>query len=338
MIRISPLLSLSATLLLCLIASSAQAQVTRTFVSGTGTANSSCSYTAPCRFFTQAIAALPAGGGEVDVLDPGSYGQVTITNSVSLIGRGWTTITATGSTAGINITGSGTVNINGVQLDGGGSGLIGISQTGSGTLNIQNSLIRNFANAAISIAPNASLKLFISDTLVADSLTGIGFSGTNDLRIDAELDHVRSEGNTQSGLLYSAAGFGSITISNSVFSKNASPSSHGCGINNSPSISSLDGAIMTIVDTTIANNWNGTCADAAGGQIMIRNSTITGAINAGVEATGTGALTTISHSMFIGNERGVSASSGAIIYSWGDNMFYANAGDGTTTPTTNPYK
>src|SRR5580692_6214945 len=110
--------AVSAVLFACLLASSAQAQVTRTFVSGTGTANSSCSYTSPCRFFTQAVAALPAEGGEIDVLDPGSYGQLTITNSVSIIGRGWTTITATPSTAAITVTGGGNVNISGVQLDG----------------------------------------------------------------------------------------------------------------------------------------------------------------------------------------------------------------------------
>src|SRR5580658_10882072 len=112
--------ALSVTLFVCLAASAVQAQVTRTFVSGTGTANSSCSYTAPCRFFTQAVAALPSQGGEIDVLDPGSYGQITITNSVSIVGRGWTTITATPSTAAITITSTaGSVSISGVQLEGG---------------------------------------------------------------------------------------------------------------------------------------------------------------------------------------------------------------------------
>jgi hypothetical protein len=144
---------LAAALLACFVASPAHAQVTRTFVSGTGTANSSCSYTAPCRFFTQAVAAMPAGGGEIDVLDPGSYGQITIDRPLSIIGRGWTTITATSTTAAITITATeASVSISGVQLDGGGTGKTGISYTGNGTLHILDSTIRHFAGDGVSIA------------------------------------------------------------------------------------------------------------------------------------------------------------------------------------------
>jgi hypothetical protein len=126
MTRTVSVFAFSAALFACLLASSAHAQVTRTFVSGTGTANSSCSYTAPCRFFTQAVAAMPAGGGEIDVLDPGSYGQITIDRPLSIVGRGWTTITATSTTAAITITNmAGAVSISGVQLDGGGTGETG---------------------------------------------------------------------------------------------------------------------------------------------------------------------------------------------------------------------
>jgi hypothetical protein len=146
--------ALFAALFACLLVSSAQAQVTRTFVSGTGTANSSCSYTAPCRFFTQAIAALPSGGGEVDVLDPGSYGQVTIDRPVSIIGRGWTTITATSSSAAITISlPAGTVSISGVQLDGGGSGQTGISFVGGGIFILLDSVIKSFSGDGVSIMP-----------------------------------------------------------------------------------------------------------------------------------------------------------------------------------------
>jgi hypothetical protein len=181
MTRIFSVFALSAALFACLVTSSAQAQVTRTFVSGTGTANSSCSYTEPCRFFTQAIAALPSGGGEIDVLDPGSYGQITISSPVSIIGRGWTTITATNSTAAITITNTtGSVSISGVQLDGGGTGQYGINFTGNGTLHVLDTVIRNFAGSGVQIAT-----------------TGHGAQSNVTMRNVALLD------NTGSGLIFS---------------------------------------------------------------------------------------------------------------------------------------
>jgi hypothetical protein len=66
-------------------ATSASAQATRTWVSGVGDDANPCSRTAPCKTFAGAISKT-AAGGEISVLDPGGFGGVTITKSISLNG------------------------------------------------------------------------------------------------------------------------------------------------------------------------------------------------------------------------------------------------------------
>jgi Right handed beta helix region len=252
MTKISSVLALSATLV-CLVASSAQAQITRTFVSGTGTANSTCAYTAPCRFFTQAVAAMPAGGGEIDVLDPGSYGQLTIDRPLSIIGRGWTTITATPSTAAITITGSGNVSISGVQLDGGGTGEKGIQFTGSGSLDIRDSVINNFAGLGIDFEPTAASQLFISNMLVSSASTGILIKGNT--AITGALDHVRSEKNAYDGIEIDSSGSSgavSFSVTNSVVANNGNSAYSGIQTESSGGQTNV-----SISDSAFVNNGAG---------------------------------------------------------------------------------
>ncbi len=86
---------------LCAIVSlpttSAHAQATRTWVSGVGDDANPCSRTAPCKTFAGAISKT-ANGGEIDCLDPGGFGAVTITKSM--------TIDCTGVSGGILNAGS----------------------------------------------------------------------------------------------------------------------------------------------------------------------------------------------------------------------------------------
>src|SRR6478609_10918411 len=65
----------------------AQAQATRTWVSGVGDDANPCSRTAPCKTWAGAISKT-AAGGEINALDPGGYGPVTITKSITLDGAG----------------------------------------------------------------------------------------------------------------------------------------------------------------------------------------------------------------------------------------------------------
>src|SRR5262245_38368222 len=70
-------------LLTVAVAAPAGAQATRTWVSATGDDANPCSRTAPCRTLTGSIPKT-AAGGEINAIDPGSYGPVTITKAITI--------------------------------------------------------------------------------------------------------------------------------------------------------------------------------------------------------------------------------------------------------------
>src|SRR5712691_5059209 len=80
--RLSALI-LGTILGFALYSPSAQAQATRTWVSGVGDDANPCSRTAPCKTFAGAISKT-AINGEINCLDPGGFGAVTITKSITL--------------------------------------------------------------------------------------------------------------------------------------------------------------------------------------------------------------------------------------------------------------
>src|SRR2546425_4912764 len=76
----------------------------RTWVSGVGDDLNPCSRTAPCKTFAGAISKT-AINGEIDALDPGGYGAVTITKSITIdggTGSGFASILA-GSGPGVTV-------------------------------------------------------------------------------------------------------------------------------------------------------------------------------------------------------------------------------------------
>src|SRR5947199_7476931 len=96
--------ALIAGLFVPLIASQpAHAQATRTWVSGVGDDANPCSRTAPCKTFPGAISKT-AVGGEIDCLDPGGFGTLSITKSI--------TIDCTGTFGSILASGVNGININ----------------------------------------------------------------------------------------------------------------------------------------------------------------------------------------------------------------------------------
>src|SRR5918911_1602404 len=102
-----------AVLALIFVASSlAQAQATRTWVSGVGDDANPCSRTAPCKTFAGAISKT-AIDGEIDALDPGGFGAITITKSITLDGTqgaGFASILASGSNGVVINLGSANAN------------------------------------------------------------------------------------------------------------------------------------------------------------------------------------------------------------------------------------
>src|SRR5881275_215186 len=81
----------------------ASAQATRTWVSGVGDDANPCSRTAPCKTFSGAISKT-ASGGEINCLDPGGFGSVTITKAI--------TIACEGVTAGVVVPGTNGIIVN----------------------------------------------------------------------------------------------------------------------------------------------------------------------------------------------------------------------------------
>ena len=104
----------------------ARAQATRTWISGVGDDVNPCSRTAPCKTFAGAISKT-AAGGEINCLDPGGFGAVTITKSITLDCTGtFGSILASGTNGIIiNIGDSDTtrtVRLRGLSINGAGSG------------------------------------------------------------------------------------------------------------------------------------------------------------------------------------------------------------------------
>jgi hypothetical protein len=160
----------------------AHAQATRTWVSGVGDDANPCSRTAPCKTFAGAISKT-AAGGIINCIDPGGFGAVTITRSITIdCTATFAGILASG-TNGINVSAAATdvVTLRGLSIEGApGTGLIGINATTGTILHVENCKIFAFRGGAaigINYAPPAGVtgRLFMSNTVVADN----GSSGSN---------------------------------------------------------------------------------------------------------------------------------------------------------------
>nr|WP_249146322.1 right-handed parallel beta-helix repeat-containing protein [Bradyrhizobium diazoefficiens] len=161
----------------------AYAQATRTWVSGVGDDVNPCSRTAPCKTFAGAISKT-AAGGEIDVLDPGGFGTVTITKSITIDGNGTFASILSSATNGINVNAGATdvVILRNLSINGAGTtlGINGINFLAGRRLVIENCTIENFSTAGINIQPSTSgAQTFISDTTVKTSVAGILASSVN---------------------------------------------------------------------------------------------------------------------------------------------------------------
>src|SRR5712672_2031260 len=97
------LFAIAAGFVVPLMASApAHAQATRTWVSGVGDDVNPCSRTAPCKTFAGAISKT-AAGGEINCLDPGGFGAVTIVKAM--------TISCEMGTAGVLVAAGNGVNV-----------------------------------------------------------------------------------------------------------------------------------------------------------------------------------------------------------------------------------
>jgi hypothetical protein len=278
---------------LFLTATTAQAQATRTWVSGVGDDANPCSRTAPCKTFAGAISKT-AAKGEINVLDPGGFGGVTITKSIS--------IEAAGVIAGVLVSGAngiivnaganGVVVLRGLTIEGVGAGLAGIRVLAAGTLHVENCTINGFTQAGIDFAPSVASDLFVKDTYIRDN-NGMGIYVHPSVPASASIDGVRLEGNND-GLRVE------------------------------------DGANVTVRNSIAAGNLNNGFAVVVGAgsaDLNIESSVATGNGKAGVVATGALATARISNTMITANVDGLKVQANGHIVSFGNNRI---AGNGTT--------
>jgi hypothetical protein len=157
----------------------AQAQSMRTYVSATGKDGNACTETSPCRTLQAALAKTLAGG-QIYARGSADYGYLSINKAVSIIsGRGAAGVLATSNVSGITINAGANdiVNLQGLAIDGAGTGTNGIIFTSGAALNVKDSVIRGFATG-INFQPSAASALSVTGTLLTNNSTGLAFQST----------------------------------------------------------------------------------------------------------------------------------------------------------------
>lgn len=270
------------------INSIANAQATRTWVSGVGDDANPCSRTAPCKTYAGAISKT-AAAGEISTLDPGGFGVVTITKAMTINGDGTLAgILNAGSTGVIvNAGANDVVYLRNLSINGAGTGLNGIRWLAGKALHVENVNIygqgNNTAGNGHGILVNLGAtagNLFVKDTNIktcaVDGIsvqTSVGF-------VAGVLDRVRLEG-LPTGLLIGNNAFVSIRDSVINLSTSIGVSITGSGgptgsfdnvmINNNPTAINVGaGALMNLSSSTLESNT--TAIVSAAPQANLRSS------------------------------------------------------------------
>jgi len=190
------LLAIAAGFLTPLLASApASAQATRTWVSGVGDDANPCSRTAPCKTFAGAISKT-ATAGEINCLDPGGMGTVTITKSMtinchdvfgSILASGVPGITINATAAGSKVI-LRNLQINGVVGGTAVAGTIGVRILAADVVSIEDTVITQFAQQGIADQRTAgNTKLYIRNSIIShNSGSGISLGATNNSKTSIE--------------------------------------------------------------------------------------------------------------------------------------------------------
>ncbi len=282
----------------------AKAQATRTWVSGVGDDANPCSRTAPCKTFAGAISKT-AAGGEIDVLDPGGFGAVTITKAISIEAEGVVAGVLVSGTNGIVVNAGPTdqVVIRGLTIEGLGTGLAGISFLSGGSLHVEDCTINHFTGAGIDFEPSTGgSKLFVSRSSIHHNQGGIKLkpgSGT-------------VTGNIENTLLSYNATFG---------------------------LRLEDGAVVTARGTSSNGNLNGyvvTTTTGAHPVLTLEGAVASNNSSAGISAGfgGSGLATVlIGQTSVTGNAIGLRFDGNGAITSWANNRVAGNGTDGAPSGT-----
>jgi hypothetical protein len=291
-------------------ASPAAAQATRTWVSGVGDDVNPCSRTAPCKTFAGAISKT-AAGGEINCLDPGGFGAVTITKSLTIDCH----YTEGGALAGgngivVNAAATDVVVLRGLDIFGVSPPTHGVRIIAGGAVSIEDCVIRRFNSAnsfGISFQPTGTTNLYVTNTTITQNGNGATGGGIN----------IAPTG---------ASGVGRVSIKNTNVLQNS-----GRGISVDMSGGTGPGIAATIDESVISGTSGDGIAVVTPGpgiNVMVTNSSVTNNSTNGIIGVGAGAVirvgdTTITGNAFAGGAGVVSVST------YGDNRLDANANNGT---------
>lgn len=198
------------------LASPAYAQAARTWVSGVGDDFDPCSRTAPCKTFAGAISKTLATG-QINCLDSGSFGAVTITKSISIVCDGVIAGILAVGTNGVVVNGANIeVVLSGLDIDGFNSGINGVRIINAGTVIVRNTSIRNFTVSGIDLQGPANTRLVVQDSqILSNLLTGLLVDGAGSATNVAVVERTLFDLNVTSAM--QVAGPATVLISDNTF-------------------------------------------------------------------------------------------------------------------------
>jgi Divergent InlB B-repeat domain len=287
----------------------------RTWVSGaSGSDSNPCTRVSPCLTFAAALAQTEAGG-EIDVLDPGDFGPVTITKSVSINGDapGVAGLIPSPGTSGIVISAgsSDVINLRGLVFDGvNASGTSGIVFTSGARLNVNQCVFQGFATSGMTLSPgvggtNKTL-ITVQNTTILYNATGILIRPTGGIAANVKLRRLHIDHNTGDGLRVDGTG-GSGAI-------NVATTDSSASFNAGNGIDAVSGPGNTTVDVMRV-------VAAVNGSAGIQSNQTSGGI----------ASVTVGSSLLRGNAIGIQATGGASLLTYGNNQVSGNAANGSFT-------
>jgi hypothetical protein len=303
------LAALAAAAALGLAAQSANAQATRTWVSGLGNDANPCSRTAPCKTFAGAISKT-APGGEINALDPGGYGAVTITKSITIDGGGGqvASVLAAGTngiviSAGVNdVVTLRNIRLNGVKGTPSG-GLNGVRFLAGAALHIENCAIFGFTQNGVDVSLNtaSSARVFVTDTTLTNN--AIGLTARN-----------------------AGAGVVSLALQRTTMAQN----NIGLRMDGSGA-----GAVLSALSDSVASG-NGIGIQASGGPapgatVQVTRSSIVHSTTTGAQVTGANGFIFMSNTLMSGNATALAASAGGTLLTYKNNSIDANFAAGAFT-------
>lgn len=296
--------SLSLMIIIALLVSApAFAQATRTWVSGVGDDVNPCSRTAPCKTFAGAISKT-ATNGEINALDPGGFGAVTITKSITIDGSSTHASILASGTSGVIINGSGIiVNLRNLSINGASTTAgSGIRILNAAAVNIDNVYIANFTGSG-TVGRGVSIETAVANVKVTVSNSLLYNMG------NAAIHSVPSAGNVV------------LNVDNCQIYKGAATA-----------INLRNLTKATVSNCNLSNNGGGITLEQTGVEAMLSHCIIANNNNGVFNGFGGGTPTTRLFACTITNNvnNGLLINSGSVL-THGNNAIRGNAGNETPT-------